>query len=60
MSAYARDASYSEPGNIQGYEEGRGVNIDEDELADAIEDGTAAGPGLDVYHDERVFFLVIF
>lgn len=38
----------------------RGVNIDEDALADAIEDGTVAGAELDVYHDERVFFLVIF
>ncbi|PGH01107.1 hypothetical protein GX51_05422 [Blastomyces parvus] len=31
---------------------GRGKCIDEDALADAIEDGTVAGAGLDVYHDE--------
>ncbi|OAX77749.1 hypothetical protein ACJ72_07947 [Emergomyces africanus] len=30
----------------------RGKCVDEDALADAIEDGTVAGVGLDVYHDE--------
>ncbi|KAK2782041.1 hypothetical protein FQN53_000217 [Emmonsiellopsis sp. PD_33] len=33
---------------------GRGKCVDEDALADAIEDGTVAGAGLDVYHDEPV------
>ena len=31
---------------------GRGKCIDEEALADAIDDGIVAGAGLDVYHDE--------
>lgn len=39
---------------------GRGKCIDENALADAIEDGTVAGAGLDVYHDEGVSFFPLF